>query len=103
MADPGGAAGGMVLATPSSTDAGLGSLVYVLKTEPSEDAALICYRNTGKGDMELVSARRIAYDLKVWNMGTKGMSPEKIKDEIEKADRERKEHDKNSGGGPGPK
>jgi hypothetical protein len=105
MADPGGASGGMILATPSSSDAGLGSLVYVLKTDPIEDAALVCYRNTGKGDLELVSARRITYDLKVWNMGgAKGSrTPESIRDEIEKAEKDRKEHDKSTGANPGPK
>lgn len=105
MADQGSGSSSMILATPSSSDAGLGSLVYVLKTEPAEDAALVCYRNTGKGDMELVSARRISYDLKVWNMGGAkgGPSPEKIRDDIKKAEEDRKDHDKNSAVPPGPK
>lgn len=99
IADSGtGGGSSMIMATPSSSDAGLGSLVYVLKTEPAEDAALVCYRNTGKGDMELVSARRITWDLKVWNMGGpkpgSPTSPEKIQAEIEKADKDRRDKEK---------
>lgn len=102
MADPGASSGGMILATPSSTDAGLGALVYVLKTEPAEDAELLCYHNSGKGDLELVSARRIAYDLKIWKHGIKGMTPEEIRDKLKKDEEERKKEDKGNGG-PGPK
>jgi hypothetical protein len=83
MADPGASAGSMILATPSSTDAQLGQMVYVLRTEPIEDAALVCYRNTGKGDLELVSARRISYDMKVWNHGSKGLTPQEIRKQLE--------------------
>lgn len=73
----------------ATTDPAFGSLVYILKSDPPEEAELVCYRNTGKGDLELVSARRITWDLKAWNVGGKGLSPEKLKKEMERAEESR--------------
>lgn len=90
-ADPGSAGNGSyILATPSSSDAQLGQMVYVLKTQPEEDSQLAVYRNTGKGDLELISSRRIAFDLKLWNMGSKGLKPDEIKSKLKDEEDERK-------------
>lgn len=85
-----------ILTTIESADPNVGSLVYVLKTDPVDEAVLVCYRNTGKGkgDLELVSARRITYDLKIWNLGGKGLAPEEIKRAIERDNALRKEDNK---------
>lgn len=83
-----------ILTTTESADPTVGSLVYVLKTDPVEEAVLLCYRNTGRGDLQLVSARRITYDLKLWNVGGKGLKPEEIKQAIDRENAQRKEDSK---------
>mgnify|MGYP001619340140 CR=1 FL=1 len=68
----GEAGGGLILATPSSTSGDVGSLIYVLKTSPPEDATLTVYRvNQGK-ELVLIASRRIVWDLKAYDFTSKG-------------------------------
>ncbi|MBI2923572.1 MAG: hypothetical protein HYY18_21160 [Planctomycetes bacterium] len=79
-ADPGGASDGYIMATPPQGPNH--QLIYVMKTSPAEDAQLAVYKVSDGGDLTLVSSRRVPYDFKLWNMGSKGMKPEEIKKQI---------------------
>lgn len=81
-------------ATCEAPDPTVGSLVYVLRTQPAEEAVLLCYRTTGRGDLELASARRISHDLKIWNFGGKGLTPEAIQRAIKRENDLKKEDTK---------
>lgn len=90
----GEAGGGLVLATPSSSSADLGALVYVLKTSPPEDATLTVYKvNQGK-ELNLVASRRIVWDLKAYDYSAGGGKPLSVSDAqkiIEEEERKRKD------------
>ena len=85
--------GGLILATPSSSSADLGALVYILKTSPPEDATLTVYKVDQGKELNLVAARRIVWDLKAWEYppNGKGISVEDAKKAIEEAEKKRKE------------
>jgi hypothetical protein len=81
MADASTATSPVMMAT--GTNSAGQEIVYILKSEPAEDAALMVYTTTGKGDLELKSVRRITWDMKVFSMGGVGKSPQDLKKEFE--------------------
>ncbi len=85
--------GGLILATPSSSSADVGSLVYVLKTSPPEDATLTVYKVDQGKTLVLIASRRIVWDLKAYDFSSngKGLSVQDAQKEIEEAERKRKE------------
>jgi hypothetical protein len=88
--------GGLVLATPSSQSADLGSNVYILKTNPPEEATLGVYKiNQGK-EIVFIAARRVCYDLKAYDYTTKGngLSVAEAEKIIKEAEEERKKKEK---------
>jgi hypothetical protein len=88
--------GSLVLSTPSSTASDLGSMIYVLKTSPPEDATLAVYRvNQGK-EIILIAARRIVWDLKAYDFSSqgKGLSVREAQKIIEEEEEKRKKEDK---------
>jgi hypothetical protein len=91
----GEAGGGLVLATPSSSAADLGALVYVLKTSPPEDATLTVYKVEQGKQLVLIASRRIVWDLKAYDFSSngKGLSVEDAQKAIEEAEKKRKEKD----------
>lgn len=92
----GEAGGGLVLASPSSSASDLGSLVYVLKTSPPEDATLAVYSVKGGRQIELVAARRIVWDLKAYDFTSsgKGLSVQEAEKIIKEAEEKRKKDNK---------
>lgn len=88
-ADPGGASGGYIMATPPA--GGNHQLIYVLKTDPAEDTQLAVYKvDTDGSKLKLASSRRVTYDLKLWNLGSEGMTPEEIKRKLKEEEDKRK-------------
>jgi len=81
MANPSTATAPIMMATGQNS-AGQ-ELVYVLRSDPIEDASLMVYSTTGKGDLELKSVRRITWDMKIFSMGGNGKTPADIKKEVE--------------------
>ncbi|NUN49001.1 MAG: hypothetical protein HUU15_09260 [Candidatus Brocadiae bacterium] len=94
-AETGDGSGGLVLATPSSSAADLGSLVYVLKTSPPEDATLTVYKVDQGKRLLLIASRRIVWDLKAFDFTSegKGLSVDEAKRAIEKFEKEQKERE----------
>jgi hypothetical protein len=91
----GEAGGGLVLATPSSSAADLGSLIYVLKTSPPEDATLTVYKVEQNKRLVLIASRRIVWDIKAFDFSSegKGLSVDEAKKAIEDFERKQKEKD----------
>ena len=89
----GEAGGGLILATPSSSSADLGALVYVMKTSPPEDATLSVYKVEQGKNLTLIAVRRIVWDLKAYDYSSngKGLSVEEAQKTIEEAEKKRKE------------
>lgn len=85
--------GSLVLATPSSTSGDVGSLIYILKTSPPEDATLTVYRvNQGK-ELTLIASRRIVWDLKAYDFTSqgKGLSVAEAQKIIEEEEKKKKD------------
>lgn len=92
-ADPGGASEGYIMATgPSGANQ---QLIYVMKTSPAEDTQLAVYKvDTDGTKLKLASSRRVTFDLKLWNHGSEGMTPEEIKKKLkEKEDEDKRKKD----------
>lgn len=89
----GEAGGGLVLATPSSSAADLGALVYVLKTSPPEDATLAVYKVEQSKNLVFIAARRVVWDLKAYDFtsGGKGLSVQEAQKAIEEDAKKRAE------------
>ncbi|MCE9582864.1 MAG: hypothetical protein K8T20_10250 [Planctomycetes bacterium] len=89
----GEAGGGLILATPSSSSADLGALIYILKTQPPEDATLSVYKVEQGKTLTLIAVRRVVWDLKAYDFSSngKGLSVEEAQKAIEEAERKRKE------------
>lgn len=87
--------GGLILATPSSSSADVGSLIYILKTSPPEDATLTVYKVEQGKQLILIAIRKIVWDLKGydWNSNGKGLSVEDAKKAIEEEEKKRKDKD----------
>ena len=95
-AEANGEGGGLVLATPSSSSADLGALIYVVRSSPPEDAQLAVYKIEQSKDLHLVSSRRINNDLKLWDYTANGkfLSATEVRDILKKEEDKNKKDDK---------